>query len=233
MLISRKVTEIQQQLIDKGFLKEKDRTGKLDPVTRNAIKLFQATVPGLIVDGIVGWETGKYLFDELIRPTTDNDPLVKVTYPRDREGELKAFYGEPGSNQVTCRPAYPLTLAWDKDTIIRGFSCHTRVKEPLEKIFKQTLARYGNEGIRDLGLDMFGGCLNIRPKKGSQKIMSLHSWGAAVDLDPENNQYKWDASKARFAQPVYDDFWRIVEQNGGKSLGRTKDYDYMHFQFTR
>ena len=59
---------------------------------------------------------------------------------------------------------------------------------------------------------------------------SIHSWGAAVDLDPDNNQLKWSKPKATFSKAEYGDFWKIVEAEGWISLGRERNFDWMHFQ---
>ena len=61
----------------------------------------------------------------------------------------------------------------------------------------------------------------------------MHSWGIAVDLNPAQNRLKWDDKKAVFAKPVYLPFWEIVESYGGVSLGREKNFDWMHFQFAK
>lgn len=139
-------------------------------------------------------------------------------------------YGEPGANQVYCKLPYKMKLAWQPDVTISRFSCHEQVKEQLETIFDQTLACYGSFGIEQLGLDLFGGCLNIRKMRNGSR-MSVHSWGLAVDLHPTKNRLRWGKDKAAFAQPEYNTFWEIVEEHGGYSLGRIKNYDWMHFQF--
>jgi hypothetical protein len=61
--------------------------------------------------------------------------------------------------------------------------------------------------------------------------LSMHAWGIAVDLDPINNQLRWGKDRASFARPEYLPFWKIVEAHGATSLGRAKNYDWMHFQF--
>ena len=63
------------------------------------------------------------------------------------------------------------------------------------------------------------------------KTWSMHAYGIAVDLDPERNQLKWGRDKAVFARPEYVPFWNIVESEGATSLGRARNYDWMHFQF--
>ena len=144
--------------------------------------------------------------------------------------DIIAKYGEPGSNQVYCKLPYRMKLAWQKDVTIGRFSCHKTVKDQMEAIFEEVLACYGPYGIEQLGLDLFGGCLNVRRMRGGSR-MSIHSWGLAVDLHPAKNRLKWNSDKAVFAQQEYNTFWEIVEKHGGHSLGRVKNYDWMHFQF--
>lgn len=148
---------------------------------------------------------------------------------------VRSYFGEPGSPQATAGMvdlAYPMKIAWDKSQIIKRFRCHAKVEAPLERIFQQTLAHYGQAEITRLGLDIFGGCYNYRPMRGGNN-WSMHAFGIAVDLDPENNQLKWGKDRARFAKPEYEPFWKIVEREGALSLGRAKNYDWMHFQFAR
>lgn len=148
---------------------------------------------------------------------------------------VRSYFGEPGSPQATAGMvdlAYPMKIAWDKSQVIKRFRCHAKVEAPLERIFQQALAHYGQAEITRLGLDIFGGCYNFRPMRGGNN-WSMHSFGIAVDLDPENNQLKWGRDRARFAKPEYDAFWKIVEAEGALSLGRARNMDWMHFQFAR
>jgi len=66
--------------------------------------------------------------------------------------------------------------------------------------------------------------------RGSSTKWSIHSWGAAIDLDPNKNALKMTDKEATFAKPDYRDFWKIVESEGWVSLGRARNYDWMHFQ---
>jgi len=59
---------------------------------------------------------------------------------------------------------------------------------------------------------------------------SMHSWGTAVDLDPDRNRLRWNSSKAFLARSEYKPFWEIVESEGWTSLGRERNFDWMHFQ---
>jgi hypothetical protein len=61
----------------------------------------------------------------------------------------------------------------------------------------------------------------------------MHSWGIAFDFDPDHNQLKWDHTRASFARPEYKKWLDLWEEEGAVSLGRARDYDWMHIQFAR
>lgn len=148
------------------------------------------------------------------------------------EAKVFDFYGEPGENQVKCVLPFPMKIAWDLSKSVNSYSCHKLVKEPMEEIWNKVLEEYGLEEIKRLRLDVFGGCLNMRQKRGGTS-WSMHSWGIAVDIDPERNGLKTKKPLASLSKPEYDKFWEIVESTGAVSLGRKKDFDWMHFQFAR
>jgi hypothetical protein len=58
----------------------------------------------------------------------------------------------------------------------------------------------------------------------------MHAWGVAVDYDPEHNKFKWGWDRAAFARSEYDAWWKIWEDEGWTSLGRTRNFDWMHIQ---
>ena len=148
------------------------------------------------------------------------------------EKEVRTFYGYPGKHQVRCELPFPMIVAWDPKMTIHSYSCHEKVKEPMEAIWRKTLEAYGENKINDLRLNRFGGCFGVRNKRGGNTL-SMHSWGIAVDIDPELNGLKLDSKLARLARPEYDKFWQIVEGQGAVSLGRERNFDWMHFQFAR
>lgn len=165
-------------------------------------------------------------------PLFDAEPPVQSSTVWPRQSGVSDFYGPVGKNQTSIVLPYPMVIAWNTRQSVSKMTCHEKVADAMSGIFARTLDEYGLDRIKALGLNMYGGCLNVRKMRGGSS-WSMHSWGIAVDLDPANNQLRWGRDRARFAKPEYENFWRIVEAAGAVSLGRARNYDYMHFQFAR
>lgn len=205
------------------------------PRTKAAVRAFQR-INGLRVDGIAGPRTQARLFEPAM-PQRDRDPLLPKPWrgPANdwpRQSAAASFYGRHGKRQMKISLPYTMRIAWNMSQRIDSMTCHERVALPMTRIFTQTLAHYGEDKVRELGLDLFGGCLNVRQMRGGNR-WSMHAWGIAVDIDPARNQLHWGRDRAELAKPVYEPFWRIVEAQGAVSLGRLKNFDWMHFQFAR
>lgn len=214
--------------------------GNFGGKTETATKQFQ-TKNGLTSDGIVGHNTWKLVPENaiqvdttsnFIKPFTELSKPSNLIWPKQDYKSMVNFYGPVGENQTKLTTPYPLKLAWDKTTSLNKITCHKKCVEAFYNIFEKTLEIYGQKDITKLKLDLFGGCLNVRKMRGGS-AWSIHSWGAAIDLDPDNNQLKWGRDKASFAKKEYDEFWNIVEKEGAVSLGRARNYDWMHFQFAK
>ncbi|MBN2174290.1 MAG: hypothetical protein JW731_09170 [Bacteroidales bacterium] len=192
------------------------------------------------LDGYWGPQTG-YAYDaladlllkekepEIWRPE-DLPDLNPNNWPKqDPQSELIRFYGNVGENQTRINLPYPHRLSWDKTKTISSFSCHEKVHDSMLKVLTNVLNHYGIDEIKRLRLDLWGGCLNVRQMRGGTKY-SMHSWGIAVDYDPDRNPLNWGRDKAAFAQPEYNAWWRFWEEEGWLSLGRTRNFDWMHVQ---
>lgn len=150
--------------------------------------------------------------------------------------ECIARYGKPHETGkpylVKIQLPYPMRLAWDKDTKVTSMRCHTLVADAFTKVFNELLATYGYDKIVELGIDLFGGCFSFRKMRGGSD-WSRHSWGIAIDLDPERNKLKESGLTARFARPEYKPMIDIFYKHGFKSLGVEKNYDWMHFEIAK
>ncbi len=196
--------------------------GAFGPATERETLKFQLK-NGLKADGIVGPKTWKF-----VTVVSKNTPLSE-RWPKQDYNSMVNFYGPVGENIIKLDVPYKLKLAWTPTITLSKISCNQKVAKSLYTIFENTLKTYGEKEVIRLKLDMFGGCVNVRRMRGGSS-WSIHSWGAAVDLNPESNQLKWGKDKASFAKPIYNDFWKIVEDEGWTSLGRARNFDWMHFQ---
>ena len=139
------------------------------------------------------------------------------------------FFGEPGTNQVIMELPYEMVLAWDESQSVNRFSINAKCADSAKRVLQRSLDYYGYDRIKDLGLHKFGGCLNVRKMRGGTQL-STHSWGSAIDFDPARNRLRWKSDRAELAKPEYRKFWNLWEAEGWTSLGRRKNYDWMHVQ---
>ncbi len=123
---------------------------------------------------------------------------------------------------------YPMRLAWDPGVIVRRMVCHREVATSLTGILINVLAHYKNDPalVRTAGLDLFGGCYNYRPIRGSSQL-SLHAYGAAIDLDPDHNPMNAHQGRGTMPPAVIAMFKAEGWFWGGDFKGRQ---DPMHFE---
>lgn len=147
--------------------------------------------------------------------------------------QLIKKYGKPNPTGkgylVFIDMPYPMRIAWDRKRTIKRFQCHKLVAQDLLKVFNELLGYYGIEEIKRLGIDLYGGCFNYREMRGGTQL-STHSWGIAIDLDPDRNLLHESAKTARFARPEYKPMIDIFYKHNFINLGIEKNYDWMHFQ---
>jgi hypothetical protein len=191
------------------------------------------------IDGYWGPQTdfafdtlSQFLKNGLMPPPWRDEAVLSVNpnnWPNQGEAHLNAFFGQVGKNQTRLVVPYPHRLAWDLRQTVTSFHCNVMVHDSAKRVLTRVFEHYGIERIRELRLDRWGGCLNVRKMRGGSR-WSMHSWGIAIDYDPDRNQLKWGRDKAAFAQPEYGAWWRFWEEEGWVSLGRSKNYDWMHVQ---
>lgn len=141
----------------------------------------------------------------------------------------RKFYGAPGTNQVLLQLPYRMT--YDGKPVTR-MTINAKCAKSAERALAKIAREYSEEDRLKLGLSIFGGCYNNRPMRGGTQL-SMHAFACAIDFDPARNQLKWGRDKARLAKPDCEAFWRAWEEEGWVSLGRARNFDWMHVQAAR
>lgn len=190
------------------------------------IKLVQKKL-GVTVDGIAGKKTWAAISKALgvTTPVTNNLPTQAVV----RSGT--SIFGKAGdeSNLVNIKPPYQLYYCGKPVKTIR---VHKLIADRVESALKDVLDYYGLDAIKQLGLDQYSGSYNYR-KTSTGSAMSMHAWGIALDFAAEKNAYSMKKPQASLSIPACETWWEIWEKYGAVSLGREKNYDWMHLQFAR
>jgi len=195
--------------------------GAFGPQTERETIKFQVS-HGLKADGVVGEKTWKF-----VTKVSENTPLSQ-RWPKQDYNSMVNFYGPVGENQTSLELPYQMKLAWDTNVIVKKITCHQKVASSLYKVLENVKKIYGND-ISKLNLDLFGGCINVRRMRGGSS-WSIHSWGAAIDIDPDHNQLRWGRDQAAFGKPIYKDYLDCFEAEGWVSLLRARNMDGMHTQ---
>ncbi|NDW06962.1 peptidoglycan-binding protein [Jiella pacifica] len=221
--------------------------GVVGPITVAAIRAFEAS-RGLPVDGMADEVVVRVLREtsSAVDPETaaavDRDPaeveiekigLASLTinaWPR--QSGVSAFYGAVGTRQTRVAVPFDFYLSWSKTTRVKTISLHEKVAPSADRVLQTIAATYSAAERKALGLDLFGGSLNVRKMRGGSS-WSMHSWGIAIDFDPERNQLKWGAPKARLSHDDALPFWKAWEAEGWLPLGRARNFDFMHVQAAR
>lgn len=196
------------------------------------------------IDGLLGPQT-RVAFDEFDGKVVDRDQIeednsaaiktvdpiiLKPVWPFQKD--VTKFYGAVGKNQGRVTLPFPMKLAWDRSHIVKTIVMHEKVCNSATRIFQRVADAYTPQQRVEIGLDIFGGSLNVRKVRGGN-AWSMHSWGIAIDFDPERNPLAWGRDKARLAKPDAEMFWKLWEEEGWLSLGRARNFDFMHLQAAR
>lgn len=159
------------------------------------------------------------------------------------QAAMNAFYGNPDANRdgspdpswsstylTTIIPPYPMVLAWDANKDgklndpVRAITVNKKCAADLLAILHEIKTLYPDQAaLEAAGMHLFGGVNNFRVKRGGSGL-SIHSWAAAIDLDPARNGFG-DSTPAMDPRVV-----AIFERHGWMWGGRWKKCDGMHFQ---
>lgn len=221
------------------------------PAPRQAIAALQALaladgIDAGPIDGRWGPQTDHAAKAMLHRDRTGAVPDWRDIRPADTnpngwpaERDVPLFYGPHGTPEgrrpplVKVASPWPFRIAWNLAETRHFLWSHQRTAPSLARILARIHLHYGAERLRDLRLDRFSGDYAPRLMRGSKSRWSMHSWGIAHDFDDSENRLDWGADRARLARPEYRPFWDIWEAEGWVSLGRSRNYDWMHVQAAR
>jgi hypothetical protein len=149
-----------------------------------------------------------------------------------RQADVPAYFGKVGENQTQIEVPYDMYLAWSKSIRLRKMTLHKSAAVSARMILEKVATIYSAKEREALGLHLFGGSLNVRKMRGGSSY-SMHSWGIAIDFDPERNQLNWHKPAARLSHTDAIPFWKAWEDAGWVSLGRERNFDWMHVQAAR
>lgn len=190
---------------------------------KERIKQIQRKV-GVAEDGIIGPLTVEAICRAL------ELPAAAPTWPSQAHVRTgKSCFGKPGNEQALTSivPPYPLYFEGQQ---VRTIRVHSLIATHVQQALREVLAHYGQEAIHRLGLDIYGGSYAYRATSSGNSL-SMHAWGIALDFAPETNAYSTRAPRATLSSPECRKWWEIWEAHGATSLGRQRDYDWMHLQF--
>lgn len=184
------------------------------------------------IDGLFGPKT-QAAYDAWLTKQRDtvsiNDSVAHQPEVWPRQAFVPTFYGKMGTRQTLIKPPYK---CFYDGQLVKGISLHEKVAPSAARVLAKVLEIYGLDRIKELKLNQYSGSLNVRKMRGGS-LWSMHSWGIAIDWDAGDNQLNWDHTRALFAKPEYVPWWEAWEAEGWISLGRERDYDWMHVQAAR
>jgi D-alanyl-D-alanine carboxypeptidase len=135
-----------------------------------------------------------------------------------KDGQLDARWPADFLQQMLL--PFPLRLSWDLSRTITRMICHRR----LTSVFGAAFGSIQEHGLQEK-ITSFGGCFAFRPQRSGNKL-SAHSWGIAIDLNPETNP---QGSAGNMAAGLIEIFRQAGLEWGGDWSAKTRDS--MHFQF--
>lgn len=150
--------------------------------------------------------------------------------------ELIDFYGDPvlhssintaweRDNIVDLIPPFAMRYSWGPPVTALRF--HKKCRDAFGDALLAVKKLYGTQSeIEAHRLHLTGGSLMVRLKRGSTKSWSTHSFGAALDIDPQHNPFrsKWRPGFIPLEAA------RAFEDCGLIWRGANGDCDPMHFQ---
>lgn len=149
-------------------------------------------------------------------------------WPKQNSSDLIAFYGRAGDESKLVLIETPFVTYYERKPV-KGIRIHRRCAESLVRVFNDIKDHFITDSDVMDEAQVYDGAYNFRDKRGSSSL-SLHAFGAAIDMDANENSYKdnW---------PVHGDMnWEIIKafaREGWVSAAGEWNSDPMHFQATQ
>lgn len=151
-----------------------------------------------------------------------------IPWPAQDQASLRKFYGAPGdeSQLVVIEFPYPILYEGKKVTKTR---VNRKCAESLLRVLKDIGDRYSaNRDVME-DAENYSGVFNFRLKTNGSSY-SCHAFGAAIDLDAEDNSFK-DSWPIKADMPL--EAMECFAREGWIAAGAFWGYDAMHFQATK
>jgi hypothetical protein len=149
--------------------------------------------------------------------------------------EIRAAYGDPDANHdvaldlewaranlIVVPLPYQMRLSWQPTTYVQRVQCHRLIAPALIDALQEIGRGHSPEWLHAAELDYWAGCFNFRPQRSGAQL-STHSWGIAVDVNPQLGGLGEPPQMPDF---IVDAF----EVRGFEWGGRWKRPDGQHFQ---
>lgn len=151
--------------------------------------------------------------------------LMPKPNPWPTHDRLRAFYGEPGDESNLVSITFPYPMFYD-GKVVKSTRVHRKCAASLRRVLDDIGESLGTRSdIMDEASD-YGGCFNFRLKRGGGSY-SLHAYGAAIDLDADDNTFRnhWPMQSD---MPI--EIMECFAREGWKSGGAFWGYDAMHHE---
>ncbi len=149
-------------------------------------------------------------------------------WPSDNQSALIAFYGDPGTGAVARQlvPVVPPFKMYYDGKPVKHLLIHTKAAAAFQRAFAKIWNYYDRdqEVINQKGISRTAGTYCCRKIRGSATRWSNHAFGAALDLNAEENGFN---AKSTIPLPVIAAFKSEGMRWGGDYKRRK---DPMHFE---
>lgn len=148
-------------------------------------------------------------------------------WPKSDQASLRSFYGLAGDETQLVSIEFPYPMFYGGKRVTRS-RVNRRCADSLLQVLQNIGTSYGSRKDIMEEAEDYGGIFNFRNKRGGSTF-SVHAYGAAIDLDADDNTFK-DSWPMRSDMPL-----EIIEcfaKQGWVSAAVFWGYDAMHFQAT-